>query len=166
MLVYPPNVENLVTSDLIGKWIWNSRLHLQTQMQICKKERGLNPGTTEVNGSSEVNDKILLNLMSSIFYMQKSQEAMNSHLYAKLMPLSSALGRSGNMKCSIFYWSGDYESWKTTKYYHETMVWNLSGYYFKFSMLGKILRKLILHHGLSKWSIIQITWSFSTVYLE
>lgn len=32
-----------------------------------KKERGLNAGTTEVNGCPEVNDKILLNLTSLIF---------------------------------------------------------------------------------------------------
>lgn len=86
-------------------------LSTNLDMDIHKKERGLNPGTTEVNGSSEMNDKILLNLITSIFYMHDSQEVMNSRLYAELMPLCSAVGRSGNTKCPVFYRSGCYESW-------------------------------------------------------
>lgn len=35
--------------------------------------------------------------MNSIFYMHKSQEALNSNLYTELMPL-----HSGNMKFSHF----------------------------------------------------------------
>lgn len=73
---------------------------LSTDSGTVFKKRGLNAGTTEVNGCPEVNDKILLNLISLIILVQKIQEAMSSHL--ELLPFHRALKRSGNMKYPIF----------------------------------------------------------------
>lgn len=71
--------------------------------RYTKIEKRLDPGTTEVSGSSEDNDKIVLNFMNVVFYMQQSQEAVNSHFYMQSSCLFSALGRSGNMKRPISY---------------------------------------------------------------